>query len=154
MLQYKRGDLFSALGSNIVFVHACNCKASWGAGIATQFKAHFPLAYKNYQALCHKHDTRLLGVGIYHKQMDSTEPAVGYLFTSRQYGQLKDDKDKIIMNTKRSVACLLSVLPQGTHVVFPKINAGLFAVPWEDTEKVLLQCLKLRPDVTWTVYEL
>ena len=154
MLQYKRGDLFSASGQNIVFVHACNCKGSWGAGIASQFKQRFPLAYKDYQQLCHKHDSRLLGMGVYHKRVDSSEPPVGYLFTSLNYGKTKDSKDKILKNTKRSIACLLSVLPENTQIYSPKINAGLFAVPWEETEKVILECLKVRPDVTWTVYEL
>lgn len=154
MLQYKRGDLFTATGDNLVFVHACNCQGSWNAGIAVQFKARFPIAHKDYRDLCHKHDIRLLGMGIYHKRADSTEPAVASLFTSNDYGKRKDPPSKILSNTKRSVACLLSVLPKDTHVCSPKINAGLFAVPWEDTEKVILQCLKLRPDVTWTVYEL
>lgn len=153
MLQYKRGDLFSANGSNVVLVHACNCKGSWGAGIALQFKQRFPVAYKDYQELCHKHGIRLLGMGVYHKRMDSTEQPIGYLFTSNGYGQAKDPVDKILRNTKRSIGCLLSMLPKDSHVCSPKINAGLFAVPWEDTEKVLLECLKLRPDITWTVYE-
>lgn len=154
MLQYKRGDLFTAIGDNLVFVHACNCRGSWGAGIAVQFKQRFPLAYQNYNQLCNKYNRRLLGMGIYHKQMDSTEPPVACLFTSVDYGKYKDPTDKIISNTKRSIACLLSVLPKDAHVVSPKINAGLFAVPWKDTEKILIQCLKQRVDVTWTVYEL
>lgn len=154
MLQYKRGDLFSASGPNIVLVHACNCKGSWGAGIATQFRRNFPLAHKDYQELCHKHDSRLLGMGVYHKRNDSTETPVGYLFTSLNYGKAKDSKHNILKNTKKSITCLLNVLPKDTEVCSPKINAGLFAVPWEETEQVIVQCLKTRPDVKWTVYEL
>lgn len=154
MLQYKRGDLFTATGANVILAHACNCKGSWGAGIATQFKKNCPIAYKDYQSMCKKHGIRLLGMGVYHKAMNSTEIPVGYLFTSKDYGVNRDSVELILRNTKRSIGCFLSILPQNAHVCSPKINSGLFGVPWKQTEQILIDALKLRPDVTWTVYEL
>lgn len=153
MIEYEKGDLLQAAASHRLLVHACNCRGSWDAGIATGFKVKFPDAYKYYQTLCKKHGKNLLGMGIYHKKMDSQETPVGYLFTSFSYGIYKDPVDKILTNTKKSVRCLLGVLPKDVEIHSPKINAGLFKVPWAETEKVINEVLKDYPKVKWVVWE-
>ena len=153
-IEYQTGDLFSAAASHRILVHACNCKGSWNPVIATQFQKRFPIAHKDYQTLCKKHGAALLGMGVMHKRMDSTETPVGYLFTSWHYGKNKDSIDKILTNTKKSVKCLLSVLPKDMEIHSPKINAGLFGVPWKLTEKVINEALQDYPNVKWVVWEL
>ncbi len=154
VVEYQKGDLLQAAASHRVLVHACNCKGSWNAGIAVQFKNRFPDAHADYKRLCKKHGAALLGMGVYHKKMDSTETPVGYLFTSWHYGSNKDSVGNILTNTKRSVRCLLELLPKNMEIHSPKINAGLFGVPWAQTEKVINDVLQDYPNVKWVVWEL
>lgn len=92
-------------------------------------------------------------MGIYHRRMDSEERAVGYLFTSRSYGQNKDAIESIINNTKNAVRSLLSIVPLDAEIHSPRINAGLFGVPWNITEAIIKDCLTYRPDVKWVVWK-
>lgn len=47
------GDIFSA-PINTLLIHACNCQASWAAGIAKAFKQNCPEAFPKYAAYCKK----------------------------------------------------------------------------------------------------
>lgn len=70
--------------------------------------------------------------------------------------------DVILRYTKNALISLLvkvklirqvneNPLPISIHL--PRINAGLFAVPWEDTAKILEELSEKYP-VTWNVYSL
>lgn len=60
---------------------------------------------------------------------------VGCLFTSKDYGTKVDPPQEIIENTKWAIKDLLTKTTM--KIAMPKINSGLFKVPWEETEAVL-----------------
>lgn len=165
MIKYIKGDLFTHTPSSrsaiSIFAHACNCRGSWGGGIATVFYRKFPSAYKIYADYCSTHaddPSKLLGTTLLIPS-SSSDPGnengqkivyVACLFTSDFYGKKKLTPGDIAANTDLSMKDLNTQLEllkkekeiestdQGEVVVnMPKINAGLFAVPWEITEDVL-----------------
>ena len=71
--------------------------------------------------------------------------------TSFNYGKNKDTPDKIIENTRKAIADLIMLYPHIKEIHMPKINAGLFAVPWYDTEIILKEFDGL---LNFVVYEL
>jgi len=148
-LTYKRGDLFKAAKPGAVLVHACNASGVWGAGIALQFKKKYPDAFNQYKSWCDKDPEEL--VGSYLKLKDK-EVTITCLFTSAGYGERKDTEELIVKQTTSSIKNFLHSLPYKTVVNSPKINAGLFRIPWATTEKIIKHCLLDRPDIEWVVY--
>lgn len=165
MIKYIKGDLFTHTApksSTIsIFVHACNCRGSWGGGIPTTFYRKLPSAYKIYADYCSKHandPSKLLGTTLLIPS-SPRDPGnengqktiyVACLFTSDLYGKKKLPPTDIVANTDLSMQDLNDQLKlleiekeiestdNGKLVVnMPKINAGLFAVSWENTEDVL-----------------
>lgn len=162
MIQYIKGDLFShkpSPGRINILVHACNCKGSWGAGVAAKFRQEYPQCYKVHQQYCNQfshESSQLLGTS---QIMDSVPSEPGHkssgpslivcLFTSDFFGNRKLDPADIVNYTKLSLYDLQTKLNQyhnysqldtkdGKIVLnMPKINAGLFGVPWPHTEAVL-----------------
>lgn len=149
-VSYKKGSVFKA-GPNAILVHACNAQGSWGAGVALQFKKKYPKAFEEYKNWCEKSPEAL--VGSYLKLKDG-EAVIGCLFTSAGYGERKDTPEDILKNTKTSVRDFIMTLPYKAVVNSPKINAGLFNVPWKQTEEIIKACLQDRPDIQWVVWEI
>jgi ADP-ribose 1''-phosphate phosphatase len=139
---HKTGDLFSVSGDNKILVHACNCKGKWGSGIAVEFKKRFPIAHEDYKGWCEKVGDKLLGMGFHHKYPAGDEQRVGYLFTSKGYGTLKDSEEEILKSTEKAVKMLLCITPESMEIHSPRINSVKFGVPWEKTEAVINECLK------------
>lgn len=158
MVNYIKGDLFThkpTPGTKNVLVHACNCKGSWGAGIAAVFRRKFPECYKTHQKYCEKFkdSSQLLGTCQVIESVPS-EPGhnlsgptlVVCLFTSDFFGGEKLPPDEIVHYTKKSLEALAGELGEfqgqldrndGKVVLnMPQINAGLFGVPWENTVAV------------------
>jgi ADP-ribose 1''-phosphate phosphatase len=155
MLEYRKGDLFSAEGPNTILVQACNCQGSWGAGIAKEFAIRYPGYFKEYQEKCHKYGKILAGMAIqFRGQQINPGQAIACLFTSNGYGAGRDSEKLILLRTRAAIECLLGTLPPDVEVHSPKINSGLFGVPWEKTEKILNECLVHYPEVKWVVWEL
>lgn len=137
-IKYVKGNLFHA-PLNSVLVHSCNCKGKWGAGIAVQFKKRFPQTYSAYASLCHNYGKTLLGTCLLSEENGFK---VACLFTSSGYGDELDDEISILSNTLKSLADLEEQLPGYPHkypqnICMPKINSGLFNIPWEKTERVV-----------------
>lgn len=156
MITYISGDLFSHQAKSpdytIVYAHACNCQGSWGAGVAAVFKRRFPEAYGVYKKHCEKSESRaLLGTSLVIPAfLDAGKVYVACLFTSNFSGKRKLGPGDIVQWTDLAMSDLVQQLDElrangsnieeeaGLSVVnMPKINAGLFAVPWEETEAVL-----------------
>jgi len=52
MISFREGDLF---GAGIpALAHGVNCRGSMGAGIAAQFRKHWPLMYESYRKRCYR----------------------------------------------------------------------------------------------------
>lgn len=135
MVQYAQGSLFeSPKGSTLV--HAVNCRGVWGAGIALDFKSKFPEAFREYQNKSNKLGAACLGKSVYTK---CSEYGILSLFTSEGFGRDASSPHEILEATADALDHATVYLRSGSILNMPKINAGLFRVPWEDTEKVLLK---------------
>lgn len=136
-MKYKKGDLFDAPKGSYL-VHACNCVGRWGSGVALQFAKRFPKSYEEYQKFC-KNGAKRGDVFI-------CSPEKGYqvvcMFTSKDYGDNVDSKNKIIEATKEAIR----YLPSDAPLHMPMINSGLFRVPWENTAMLFMDYDQL--DVT------
>lgn len=127
-------DLFDApLGSCLA--HACNARGVWGAGVALGFARRFPEARKMYERLCRAHTQNCCGIAFV---IADDKYEIGCLITSADYGDKRDTPEQILKATEYAIGDLNDLLPAGVDVYMPKINSGLFGVPWEDTMQVLL----------------
>jgi ADP-ribose 1''-phosphate phosphatase len=142
MIKYIKGDLFQAPKGSVL-LHSCNCQGVWGSGVAAAFFNKFPQAYKVYKEYCTFYNP--IGTSLSIQDKDYT---IGCLFTSKDYGQNKDSVDQILKNTEKAIKDLL-LSSEVNEFHLPKINSGLFGVPWEKTEEVLNTF-----DATFIVYEL
>lgn len=139
------GDLFKAPRGSIL-THACNAQGSWGSGIAKIFADRFPEARKIYSDYCRKHGRKVLGSCLI---IDAGDYRIACLFTSEKYGKFKDPPGLILEQTRQAVQDLVEQTTDQDQIAMCKINAGLFAVPWVDTQRVLEEFDRL-----FTVFEL
>lgn len=152
MLNYIKGDLFTHNSvRRVVLAHACNPHGSWGGGIAVQFRKRYPDAYTKYAEHCRANGPLLLGTAYL---IPAGDQYVACLFTS----DFNNSVAEIVEYTRSSLRDLAGKLGEledveqdktGRPVVnMPKINSGIFNVPWEDTERALLDS-----DLLFNVYE-
>lgn len=141
-ITYVKGDLFELAPKGAYLAHACNCQGVWGSGIAVEFRKRFPDEYKDYVDLSLTYDEFLVG-----KFKDFGQ--VVCLFTSYDYGQNKDSVSNILKNTESGLKMISNTPIKELHM--PKINSGLFGVPWEETEAILK---KFDGKLKFVVYEL
>lgn len=148
---YKKGNLFEA-PKEVLLVHACNAQGVWGGykGIAGQFKDRFPRSFEEYKAFCHSYPITVGKAGV------SVNRRVGWLITSHGYGRYRDSPEEIINQTCDAIYDLFRHCARlGIYTICsPKLNSGLFKVPWSDTEKIIEYCLEQHKKFTWTVYVL
>ncbi|WNM70256.1 macro domain-containing protein [Myxococcus phage Mx1] len=160
-IYYFHGNLFDVKPNpGTVLVHACNTQGVWGSGIALEFATRFPRAYRGYQDLC-KYG-RDVGRGSLvpvlpgdHAIFEDGGYLIGCLFTSKGFGRDVDAPESIVAATARSVQGLLAE-PGVKSIFSPKINSGLFKVPWHYTAMVIEAVMDahapFRDSVTWAVY--
>jgi ADP-ribose 1''-phosphate phosphatase len=149
-MKYVKGSLFTApMGE--VLIHSCNTYGKWGAGIAVQFRQRYPEAHDLYVKTCMQESSKLLGKT---QLTGCNGHIIGSLFVSKGYGWYKDPEEEIFNHTRWALADLAQqILPLRTRVHMPKINSGLFKVPWEKTEELVR--LYLEPATAGVVvYEL
>lgn len=160
MVCYIKGDLFSLTSRHpAVLAHACNPFGLWGGGIAAVFKKKYPSAYKRYAAHCEKHGPHLMGLALVIPTA-ANDPGnngrvpvyVACLFTS----DFESDPEEIVENTRNSLKQLTHQLHalgdtekvnNPIVVNMPKINSGIFRVPWDQTETALDECIDLHINV-------
>lgn len=155
-LTKQRTSLFAAPPSTLL-LHATNCRGTWGAGIALQFRKLYPTAFTLYQTHCRQasqklHPRNLLGTALLiPPQLSSASKSereaghwIGCLFTSENVGKRKDGKGEILEATRGAVVDLVRQVGElgedwgGVgEVRMCKINSGLFGVPWEETRGVV-----------------
>lgn len=141
-LVYVNGSLFDAPLTSIL-VYACNTQGVWGSGIARVFKEKFPVSYKEYNSYCKNQPGKIAGRSLI------TSEGIGCLMTSEGYGNNVNPEAEILVN---SLMALEDLLDSGeTEFASNRFNAGLFAVPWQRTEKILKLVLADHPNITWTV---
>lgn len=149
MIEHRIGNLFDApVGS--ILAHACNGKGTWGGGIAAEFKKRRPAEYVIYHDRCarEKKTSNLVGQCIFAGD-------VACLITSDGFGARVDSPESILGATEAALGDLFyraQVLSQEIHM--PKINSGLFCVPWELTEAVIERVLAKYKNVKVVVWSL
>lgn len=158
MIAVKKGDLFKKAPEGAYLLHACNAQGVWGSGIAKDFKKHYVESFKEYEAFCDEQLASSDSVGASGKCFITSEKVI-CLVTSFDYGKAKDSVDTIIANTTTAVHSMLQFLTgrglTEVEIHSPKINSGLFDVPWEDTEATIKSVLsQYSITVNWTVWEL
>ena len=150
-IQYIQGDFFSA--TNCFLLHACNCQRNWGSGVAAQFARLFPGAYRQHQIISANKPGEIQFL-----PTPAEVDGIICLFTSDGYGRYVDSPDTIVKNTEKSLKTLedfFALRDIGTiKIASPKINAGLFNVPWEQTAGLIEDFLIRNPKVEWMVYSL
>jgi ADP-ribose 1''-phosphate phosphatase len=149
---YKKGSLFDAPKDSIL-VHSCNAQGVWGSGIAKEFKIRFPESYEMYHLGCLDEDATGLGILL----PEENGYRVGCLITSKNYANKKDSIDVILNNTEAALQMFFTTQLLGSkdEIHSCKFNSGLFGVPWEKTEKILLDIMKeIGYTKEWTVWEL
>ena len=152
-LTYLEGSVFSDEEADIL-CQACNCQHVWGAGIAKEFKKRFPWAFTMEGASSwNPGDFSLYSL------MDECNVSILCLYTSEGFGKNRDSTSDILWNTHRALFDFWEYLDwhfQNTTledivIASPRINAGLFGVPWEQTETILQAFVKLT-GVNWHVW--
>lgn len=147
----KKGNLFDAIKDpEAIFVHSCNAKCTWNAGIALQFKKRFPRAFTQY---CKKLDNNggKTGVSFIVKEKGVK---IGCLIVSTGYGAEKDPEDLIIENTRKAIQHLIDNIKETSIIIHsPLINSGLFFVPWEKTAEIIRN-IKTDKDILWLAWDL
>jgi len=146
-IEIKKGNLFDNLNKEDIFLHSCNSRGVWGAGIARTFKQKFPYAYL-------QHCKMINNVGDSYILEDKGYK-IACLITSKNYGFNVDRYDVILKNTYKSLLTLFNNLTTDTVIHSPKINSGLFNVPWKDTMEVILKASEnIKYKINWIVWEL
>lgn len=150
-ITYVKGDLFQltkqVATAPVLLAHACNCYGVWGGGIAAAFRTKFPSTYQLYHDYCKERSDRpdsMLGTSLL-LPVSPTDPGytkeagdhlvVVCLFTSLMGGEAPGT---IAEYTKEAMIDLKRQFGP-TEVNMPKINAGIFGVPWSLTERALKQ---------------
>lgn len=156
MIKYEKKSLFDVKGK-VILTHAANCKGVMGSGIAKEFKTRFPEAVALYESdfrTTGQHTGSPPGAGnakIY--RTNNPDIFMGVLFTSWNYGKFVDHPEAIVKYTEYALMKFMRLM-QGKpdfKIYSNKFNSGLFNVPWERTEALIVEELKKYPDVTWTV---
>lgn len=130
MIKHVSGDLFQCVSAakKPVLAHSCNCLGVWGGGIALQFRKRYPSAYDRYKSYCLSQEGEILGSALVIEESDCR---IACLFTSIDGG------GDIVGNTALAMESLKGQIGTGEVVHMPKINSGIFGVPWPETEEVL-----------------
>jgi len=139
---YHKMSLFETPRGSCL-VHGCNAQGKWGSGIAKIFAEKFPNSYTIYSEACKK-QFAAVGNGFVIKDI---QYYIGCLITSHDYGPRKDPPDVILKQTRQALTDFLSSF-HGTAIYSNKFNSGLFDVPWEETEKIILEMSDTR---VWNV---
>jgi len=155
MLEIKRMDIFDAPTVDSIIVHACNCIGVWGGGIAKVFKDKFPMSYFEYKAhcidnYCIEAKSKILGKSLL---LNENDRFIGCLFTSYGFGENADSIEDIIEASEFALhdLCKKAISKNLLNIYSNKFNSGLFNVPWEETEKILIDVLEKYPQINWTV---
>ena len=157
-LIYKRGNLFEAPPGSLL-THSTNAQGSMGSGVALEFKKQAYNAFKKYESHClqFKNNKPSPLVGTSFLAVDEiSQIKMLCLFTSEYYGKFVSPPSKIIESTRNALDHFAKSSSKigKIEIHSPKINAGLFKTPWEETENVIKEFLLKMPNATWTVWEL
>lgn len=169
-IEHRTMDLFDA-PAGAVLAHACNARGVWGTGIALGFMRRFPDAYRMYSKYCRTGHQDVAGHALLINAGGIPAREIACLITSRDYGDRRDSEAEILLHTSEAILSLEMELQQRSltrdsagaagaeaalaldrmgerpreEVYMPRINSGMFAVPWEKTEAILQELVGKLP---------
>ncbi|CCK72519.1 ADP-ribose 1''-phosphate phosphatase KNAG_0K01580 [Huiozyma naganishii CBS 8797] len=140
-ITYLKGNILAEKEYPRILLHSCNCSGSWGGGIAYQLACRFPEAEKKYVELCENNRTGLLGKCRIIMSSRNSNLLIGCLFTAPMGGCDQND-ETILRYTRNALKDLARQIKDQESLAdykleMPKINSGIFGVPWEQTESIL-----------------
>lgn len=164
-ITYLKGNILKLKNYPHILIHSCNCDGSWGGGIAYQMSIRYPRSEKDYIEICEEGGSDLLGSCSLIPSYAEDNLIIACLFTSSLGGSGHGSKESIVRYTKQALDDMYSQLQDPAtgkslgavaplmeyKLEMPKINSGIFGVPWEMTEKELLE---YKSKMDFTVYEL
>lgn len=150
-ITYLKGNILKVQDKPRILIHSCNCNGSWGGGIAYQLGSAHPQSEKEYIDICESDGDKLLGSCKLIDSYNNSTLIIACLFTA-SFGGSKQDSDSILKYTREALLDLKNQLDaneklQEYKLIMPKINSGIFGVPWENTEFILKEL-----DKDFTVY--
>lgn len=150
MLHYRKADLFKNLVSGAIIAHACNAQGVWGSGFAKQCKDRYPNAFNSYRTFCKSGNYESV---IGQCAIVGVDREIACLITSEFYGKYRDTTDQILEATRKAIEMFTQMIPEKSVVFSPKINSGLFGVPWLETVQIINPIITQRK-IDWVVFEL
>ncbi|GAV51613.1 hypothetical protein ZYGR_0AF00840 [Zygosaccharomyces rouxii] len=178
-VKYTIGNILPVTGYPRILIHSCNCGGSWGGGIAYQLAARYPKAEQVYVDACNKYGNQLLGKCLFIPSYKHEDLIICCLFTSAFGGGSHDYKKSILNYTEQGLQAVRTWFYEGANAIqdpiekdinsviknlnkpladykleMPKINSGIFGVPWEETESVLKEFGAGTQTLNFTVYSL
>lgn len=161
-VSHIKGNVLNSSNLQRIVIHSCNCRGSWGGGIAYQLAQRYPKAEQVYRNICEKYNERLLGKCLLIPSFESENLIICCLFTSTYGGSVHDQQSSILENTLLALDRLRNIIYRKPNFLednvdkkldilmrnldenlsnynleMPKINSGIFGVPWEKTEQLL-----------------
>ena len=158
MITHHRGSVFEA-PTGAMLIHSASTRGVWGAGIAQEFRRRFPTAHEEYRSSCHVSYLNIVG-----QARITLEPShwVATLITSTGVGRTVDHWSVICGYTRKALRDLVDHAWPRARVRYgrlpgdplpaihlPRINSGLFGVPWSRTESILNED---HPNLVWNVW--
>lgn len=178
-IKYLTGNILSISGYPRILIHSCNCGGSWGGGIAYQLATRYPKAEEVYVDACNRYGNKLLGKCLFIPSYRHDDLIICCLFTSSYGGAIHDYKKSILDYTEQSLKNVRTWIYEGEnsiedpiekdinsvignldkplkdyHLEMPKINSGIFGVPWGQTENILKEFGWGNQILNFTVYSL
>lgn len=178
-IRYLTGNVLNITEYPRMIIHSCNCGGSWGGGIARQLGSRFPKAEQVYVDACDKYGDKLLGKCLFIPSYKDPNLIICCLFTAEIGGTSYDFRSAILGYTEHALNSVQSWIydgEQGTKdsverdinrvikdldkplrdykLEMPKINSGIFGIPWEKTESILKKFGNENESLKFTVYSL
>ncbi len=149
-LVYKVGDVLNA--GELIVIHGCNCFCTMGSGIARQVKDECPNAWSADQRTIYG-DSEKLGSFTY--GIERSGMIVVNAYTQFDYSRTRVDVDyDALYDTITNIIDYFGQTFGETVFSMPKIGCGLAGGDWNIVEKILLDILTERDDITINVYTL
>ncbi len=129
MIEYRQGDLLKAPMD--IIVHGCNCKHSFGAGIARQIREQFPQAHTADLKTLYGDPSKL---GDYSTVVIDNKRIIN-AYTQFNYSTDKLDVDyDAVERVMRTIKVEYSV---DAKLGMPRIGCGLAGGDWNKVEEIL-----------------
>ncbi len=149
-LVYKVGDVLNA--GELIVIHGCNCFCTMGSGIARQVKDECPNAWSADQRTIYGDSTKL---GSFTYGIERSGMIVVNAYTQFDYSRTR--VDVVYEAVRKSLTDIITYFEKtfgDATFSMPKIGCGLAGGNWNTVEKILLDILTERDDITINVYTL